>query len=79
MRYRNSDDEGGERRPESTRSVALHDEQVRGWAQQREQGVANNLDVSVRINFARAAEVSGRIGLHPELGRIEPDVLVGEH
>jgi len=30
------------------------------------------------IKFARAAEVHGWIGLHPELGRIETDVLAGE-
>jgi hypothetical protein len=37
------------------------------------------LDVSVRIGFAWAAEADGRIGLKPELGGIESEMLVSEH
>jgi hypothetical protein len=71
MRHRNSDDERGERRPESARRVPLDDQQVWGRVQQRKEGVPNNLNVSVRISFARAAEVQRWIGLLRELGWFE--------
>lgn len=79
MSDRDSDEKSRECRSEGARGVTLHDEEVRGRAQQREHRVRNSLDVPVRIDLARTAEAYRRIGLYAEFGRIETDVLASEH